>query len=132
VFPGSLPGVFVVVTVLLLAASEVSSQQRAPKPEATGSFDVHVVACVRKGVEGGCLIVADSKSGKTYDITSAPAETPPGGGAPEKPRPEYLIVDLYGNICKDCMGICMQGVILKDIKWSYTKQRCPAPGKKGA
>jgi hypothetical protein len=102
----------------------MSSPDPERKSKPSPSFDVHTVACVRKGVEGGCLIITDSKTGKTYDITSAPAQTPPDGGAPEKPRPDFLMVDLYGNICKDCMGVCMQGTLLKDIQWRYTKQGC--------
>ncbi|HKW98265.1 MAG TPA: hypothetical protein VJN43_11070 [Bryobacteraceae bacterium] len=114
---------------LLLAVSLAAFQESAPRPE-RAKYDVHILACVRRGVEAGCLIVTDAKTGQAYDITAAPSQSPPDGGAPEKPKADLLMVDLYGNVCKDCMGTCMQGVILKDIKWRYTRRRCPLPRRK--
>lgn len=75
---------------------------------------VHVLGCVKPGVEFGCLIITDPKTGKSYQINSA------------TPRPDpaqNLVVDLKGQIFAG-VDICMQGQILKEITWNYTKMSC--------
>ena len=64
--------------------------------------------------------------GKTYDITAAPAQTDPSqpSSLPASPRVGYLGIALDGTIATGAAGICMQGTILKNITWSYTKQKC--------
>jgi hypothetical protein len=95
-------------------------------------YEVHIKACIYSGVELGCLLIKDPKDGKVYNITSAPAQPAKPGATAEKPKPGSLVIDLYGNVCKDCVSTCMQGQsILKDIKWSYTKQRCPEETPRG-
>jgi hypothetical protein len=75
---------------------------------------VHVLGCVKPGVELGCLVITDRHTGKSYEIGSA------------VPRPDparNLAVELNGQVFQGA-SFCMQGTILKNITWSYTKTRC--------
>ena len=89
-----------------------------------GPKTIHVTGCPSKGVEASCLMLISKN--QTYDITSAPAQVDPAHpqGPPSRPRVGYLGISLDGTVAEDAVGICMQGTILKDIKWSYTRQKC--------
>ena len=81
---------------------------------------VNVMGCVNRGVEIGCLIIKDHRTGKTYQINAA---TPP-------PDPQRnLVVRLTGTIA-GVVDFCQQGPVLTDIKWSYTKMSCRRPKTK--
>ena len=90
---------------------------------------VHVAGCPAKGVESGCLVL--SSQGKTYDITAAPAQVDPANptSPPAPPRIGYLGIILDGSIDAGSVGTCMQGPIIKDIKWSYSRERCETNSK---
>jgi hypothetical protein len=101
--PGAL-FVFLLVSGCFVAASRADAQT------------VYVTGCVKPGVEFGCLIITDHKSGKSYQINSA------------SPRPDpaqNLVVTLDGKIFQG-VDFCMQGQILTDITWNYTKMLCNA------
>lgn len=73
---------------------------------------VHAQGCPFDGVEGGCLMIEDG--GVVYDITAA------------KPQPKKNHLGVVVEGCLDSSpNICQQGKRLKDITWSYTKQKCP-------
>jgi hypothetical protein len=96
---------FAVLSVISLGAGQ---------PAVAAGETVHILGCVKPGVEGGCLMIADRKTGKLYQINSA------------NPRPDPaqdLAVVLTGTISPG-LDFCMQGPILKDITWSYTKMPC--------
>lgn len=86
----------------------------ALNPAHAAGETVHILGCVVPGEEAGCLIIKDRKTGESYQINSA------------NPRPDpaqNLVVDLKGQIFRG-VDICMQGPILKEVIWSYTKLRC--------
>jgi hypothetical protein len=88
---------------------------------------VQLAGCPEPGVESGCLILKDK--GKTYNITAAPAQIDPADPkAPAtKPKSGYLGIALSGVESAN-PSTCMQGTIVANIKWSYTRQRCePTP-----
>ncbi|MGD0076468.1 MAG: hypothetical protein ABSD31_19360 [Candidatus Binataceae bacterium] len=75
---------------------------------------VHVLGCVKPGVEFGCLIITDRNTGKSYEI----------GSAIPRPDPaQNLVVDLKGQVFHG-VSFCMQGPILREITWNYTKMSC--------
>jgi hypothetical protein len=73
---------------------------------------VRIVGCPYVGVTPACLMLRGA-DGTVYNINAAkPA-----------PRPNHLAVVLTGTVTPD-MSICFN-TVLKDIRWSYTKMRCP-------
>ena len=71
---------------------------------------------ILRDVEGGCLVV--ESDGVTYDINSA------------RPRPDHAQgVVIQGTGTPGGVSICMTGTVLTDIKWQYTKMKCPDGGK---
>ncbi len=99
--------------VLPLVLTPIAAALAQPKGEA--SDRVAFTGCPMQGVEGGCLVI-QAPDGTAYDISSARP----------RPRPGYLRVRLTGRK-SDRVGICQQGQILENIRWTYTKQRCPKP-----
>lgn len=124
--------VFVIRSLMALAILMFLDSNGLPSGSWKVRYEVHIKACTYSGVEPGCLLIKDPKDGKVYNITSAPAQPAKPGATAEKPKPGSSVIDLYGNVCKDCVSTCMQGSsILKDIKWSYAKQQCPEETPKG-
>jgi hypothetical protein len=95
------------VAVLTSSAGMVPAQAAAQT--------VRVLGCVRQGVEMGCLIIKDRKTGKTYQINAASPKPDPG---------QNLAVMLTGKVAPGA-DFCQQGLILTAIAWNYTKMRCP-------
>jgi hypothetical protein len=79
---------------------------------------VHIVGCVSPGVESGCLMIKDKVTGTTYQINSANPKPDPA---------QHLAVVLKGQVVEG-FDFCMQGPILKEITWNYTKMLCQ-PGQ---
>ena len=73
---------------------------------------VSLVGCPIAGVEMNCLILK-GRDNVAYDISAAKP----------MPRAGYLAVQLSGTKANK-VGVCQQGVILEDIQWSYTKEKC--------
>jgi hypothetical protein len=83
-------------------------------PSRAAAQAVAAVGCVKPGVEIGCLIIADLKTHKIYNISSA------------NPRPDparNLVISLKGQISAG-VSFCQQGTILSGITWSYTRMSC--------
>lgn len=86
----------------------------AGSPSNAAAQTVHVLGCVKPGVELGCLIITDRRTGNSYDI----------GSAVPRPDPQQnLVVDLRGQLFHGT-SFCMQGPILNDITWNYMKMSC--------
>lgn len=66
----------------------------------------------------------NGSDGQTYDITAVPAKSDPPGSKPAKPKIGEFAITVDGDRSRD-LNVCQQGIRLKDIDWSYTKQRCP-------
>jgi len=60
------------------------------------------------------LVDAKDKDGTVYNIT----------GANPKPMPNDVVIILTGTVTQK-LSICLQGIVLDDIKWQRTKMRCP-------
>lgn len=82
-------------------------------PAAAEEKKVTLTGCPYPGVEGTCLMIKD-KDGTVYNITSANP----------KPAPNDVAIILTGTVAQK-ISICMQGIVLDDIKWDRTKMRCP-------
>jgi hypothetical protein len=91
------------VTACLLSATAVTGLAAQEQVTVTG--------CPVSGIEMGCLVL--KRNTVTYDISAAKP----------KPRVGYLAVQLRGTKSNK-LGICQQGMILEDIQWSYTKEKC--------
>jgi hypothetical protein len=96
-------------SLALLMTSTVAQQSQAEGARVT------ILGCVSPGVEGGCLIITDNVSGKIYQIKAA---------VPKPDPAKRLVVRLSGTVVNK-IDFCQQGQILEDIKWNYTKMRCP-------
>lgn len=75
---------------------------------------VNILGCVSRGVEFGCLVIKDHRTGKTYQINSA---NPPPDPA------KNLVVSLKGQVTGG-IDFCQQGPILQDITWNYMRTSC--------
>jgi hypothetical protein len=90
-----------VAMIVLVGAALPAGLTAASKTD-----QVRVEGCVEAGVEAGCLIVKDVKSGKLYNLRI------------EGPRPQVgQGIDFVG-VPFDGLTICMQGVVLDVINWS--------------
>ena len=89
--------------ICLIAAAVVTSSIAQEKVTAAG--------CPTAGIEANCLIM--KQGDVSYDISAA------------RPRPRigYMAIRLSGTKSNK-LGICQQGLILEDIQWSYTNQKC--------
>lgn len=102
--------ILVASPILIFCGSGALAAQDSSAPQ-----PVSIEGCPVLGVEPKCMMLTDH--GVTCDITAAK----------EKPRVDYLGVRLKGMTDPGAVGYCMQGTILKDITWEYTRQKCPAP-----
>ncbi len=82
-------------------------------PAAAEGKKVTITGCPYPGVESTCLMIKD-KDGTVYNIT----------GAHPKPAPYDVAIILTGTVAQK-LSLCMQGIVLDDIKWDRTKMRCP-------
>jgi len=105
--------------ILALCAQGAAAQNKPPKSDSPTPQPVDAAGCPRAGVEKGCMVL--TSKGKTYNITAA---------NPKPDLDQHRGISLRGTTDPGAMSYCMQGRILKDIKWEYTKQRCPVPKKK--
>jgi hypothetical protein len=105
---------------LLVAGSVLTMTSVIAQPSQAQGAQVMIQGCVKQGVEGGCLIITDRASGKTYQINAAIPKPDPARG---------LVIRLRGTVVNK-IDFCQQGPILEDIKWNYTKMRCPRAGYK--
>lgn len=71
--------------------------------------------CVSPGVEHGCLIVRSGK--EAYNISSAQP----------RPDPKRKLAIRGTATLAGGMSYCMQGKVLNNIKWGYTRTSCPLP-----
>jgi hypothetical protein len=87
----------------------------AASSQGAGAETVTVQGCPIPGVTAGCLVIQGFDK-QTYNITAAKP----------RPMPDDRVIRLTGTKT-DKVSLCMQGVVLDDIKWSYTQQKCPKP-----
>ena len=68
-------------------------------------------ACARSGAEANCLVITGA-DGTVYNITSA------------NPKPPLdVMIQLRGTVT-DKLSACNQGLVLDNINWTPTQQKC--------
>ena len=83
---------------------------------------ISVTGCPVTGVEAGCIVITDSATGESYNITAITSGSKPFD------LNQHLVIQLNGTV-SDEMSFCMQGPVLKDIAWDYTKMKCADAAK---
>lgn len=122
-----------VLALALAAFTAVIAQTPTPNSKSTNKQapqKQHLIGCPITGVEG-CLILSTA-NGKSYQINAAPAKSDPPGTPAAKPDPSRrLQITVDAEIDSGAVDTCLQGPILKNIDWRYSKQSCPlnAPSK---
>jgi len=95
-----------VACLLVVAATAGSAQENQANR-------VTVVGCPTPGVTATCLMI-QGPDGQVYNITAANP----------RPMPGDRVIRLTGRKT-DRLSMCLQGIVLDDIKWSSTEQKCP-------
>lgn len=72
-----------------------------------------------------CLLLLDVR-GTPYDITAAPARREPAGGNRAPSASRRMKIELTGTVAEGLGGRCRRGVLLNDIHWKYTREKCGA------
>jgi len=93
--------------VLCLAATASTNAQK-PKAEVR---EVRAIGCVRRAVEGGCLLLTTLDGKTTYAIF---AKTPPEPG----------IVIMIAGKPHTGPNACMQGIPIDVTEWEETGEKC--------
>jgi hypothetical protein len=93
--------VLAVAMIMLVRTAITTRLTAAPK-----SNQVHAEGCVEAGVEVGCLMVKDVKSGSLYNIMIKGSRPQVGDGI------DFIGVPFNG------VSICMQGIALEVIQWA--------------
>jgi hypothetical protein len=100
-----------VVMVVPLGAMAQNAKQDGKKVQGAG--------CVEAGVEAGCLIVKDIKSGKVYNILV------------KDPRPRVGEGIEFTGTLFDGVTMCMQGTAVEVASWEHKDTlKCGAGEKK--
>jgi hypothetical protein len=97
----------------MLLTSGAGAQQ--PWPPVGTKVDIY--GCVSRSLDNLCPIIKDRKTGQLYTITSANPQPDPA---------KKLVVHLNGTIAS-YVTFCWSGPFLDNIKWQYTRLRCPRP-----
>ena len=93
--------VLAVAMIVLVGSALPAELTAAPKTD-----QVRAEGCVEAGVEAGCLVVKDLKSGTLYNLRIKGPHPKVGEG-----------IDLVG-VPFDGVSICMQGPVVDVIKWA--------------
>lgn len=116
----------IVVSLLfstMLLASMASEVAQAASDGVPNDDKFHLDGCPVQ-VTSTCVMIVD-KNGTPYEITSAPARSDPRGSKAAPPSPaRHRAVSLDGIFAEGMIGTCKRGVLLKEIRWHYTKEKC--------
>ena len=73
--------------------------------------EIKAIGCVRRGVEGGCLLLKTLDGKTTYNIFA-------------NPRPDVgIVIEIDGTDFQG-MTTCMEGIPVKVTKWEATGEKC--------
>jgi hypothetical protein len=75
-------------------------------------------------VSESCIMLLDPR-GTPYDITAAPAWA--NVKSAKKALQEHRAIRLTGTFAEGQAGSCRRGVVLKDIRWSFSDHKCASP-----
>lgn len=104
------------VAAAVLAGAFLNSAADAQQFPPVGT-KVSITGCVGRSLDNLCPIITDRKTGLPSTITSANPQPDPA---------KKLVVHLTGTIAS-YITFCWSGPFLDNIKWYYTKMRCPRP-----
>jgi hypothetical protein len=93
--------VLAVAMIVLVGSALPAELTAAPKTD-----QVRAEGCVEAGVEAGCLVVKDVKSGTLYNLRI------------KGPRPQVGEGIDFVGVPFDGVSICMQGPVVDVIKWA--------------
>jgi hypothetical protein len=93
--------VLVMAAITFAGAALIAGAGRAQE-----SGKVRAEGCVEPGVEAGCLVVKDVKSGKLYNVMI------------KKPRPEIGAGIEFTGVLHDGLTVCMQGIAVEVTTWA--------------
>ena len=94
--------VVLAVAMIMLVESAITT----PLTAAPKSNQVRAEGCVEAGVEAGCLMVKDVKSGRLYNVMI------------KGPRPQVGDGIEFIGVPHDGLTYCMQGIALEVINWA--------------
>jgi hypothetical protein len=108
-------------TVLLFSAGIGVAQAAS---QGTPDYNtIHLNGCPVQ-VTPSCLMMTD-RDGTPYEIASAPARSDPHGSKAAPPSPDrHRSVSLDGIVAEGRIGMCKRGILLTEIRWHYTKDKC--------
>jgi len=95
----------------LLAFSTVATS--AGPADEPPSNTITASGCVSAGVESGCLLVTDSKTGTVYNVYFRGSKKPPVGSAIR-----------FTGVPHDGPTTCMQGRAVNVQRWFQLKMKC--------
>lgn len=100
--------ILAVMASLLFFPSGGHAQDRKTKREIR---EVKATGCVRKGVEGGCLLLKTLDGRTTYNIFANPS-----------PEPD-IVITIEGTQFQGVTS-CQQGIPITVTKWEATGEKC--------
>ena len=103
----------VLACLLFLAAMPVRPHQDKPNDPPAPAKTVSGMGCVEAGVEAGCLVLRDEKTGTLYNLYFS---------MPRKPVPGMGI--RFRGTKKGGATICMQGEPIEVGNWSRAELAC--------
>lgn len=80
-------------------------------------------------VSESCIMMLGPR-GTPYDITAAPAWA--SAKSAKKALQDHRAIRLTGTFAEGQAGSCRRGVVLKDIRWSYSDHKCASPAAAAA
>jgi hypothetical protein len=94
------------ILVLMVLVSILPAQDRKKEVR-----EVKAIGCVRRGVEGGCLLLRTLDGKTTYNIFAAP-----------RPEPG-IVITIEGTEFRGVTA-CMEGIPITVTKWDATGEKC--------
>jgi hypothetical protein len=104
------------VAAAVLAGAFLAATADAQTTPPVGT-KVDIYGCVGRSLDNLCPIITDQKTGQISTISHADPQPDPA---------KKLVVHLTGTIAS-YITFCWSGPILDNIKWNYTRLRCPRP-----
>lgn len=96
------------LTAFLAAFSQVPEKAQDKKKEVR---EIKAIGCVRRGVEGGCLLLRTLDGSITYNILA-------------NPRPDVgIVIEIDGTPFRGVTA-CMEGTPVTVTKWEATGEKC--------
>jgi copper(I)-binding protein len=115
---------FVRIAVLMMLMSggfvfaQTAQPRQKPAAGAVKGAKVSGTACVRAGVEGGCIMLVTTDGKNTYNVVGS--KQPKAG----------TVVRFTGTTDPGTTTLCMQGTPVKLTTFTAVRMKCPLEGPK--